>query len=77
MSQFADMAYLFYYTNGKSYQDSAKIVDDEYTFKGTVAEPVQARIRVKYVAATAPKPAFVMGRDMYTFILEPATIKIV
>jgi peroxiredoxin len=77
MSQFADMAYLFYYTNGKSYQDSAKIVDDEYTFKGTVAEPVQARIRVKYVAATAPKPAFVMGRDMYTFILEPAAIKIV
>jgi peroxiredoxin len=77
MSQFADMAYLFYYTNGKSYTDSAKIVADEYSFKGTVAEPVQARIRVKYVAATAPKPAFVMGRDMYTFILEPATIKIV
>lgn len=77
LSQFTDMAYLFYYTGGKSYTDSSKITDNEYSFKGVVAEPVQASIRVKYAAATAPKPAFVRGRDMFTLVIQPGTIKIV
>lgn len=73
----ADWVYLQYRTNGEWKMDSVQAKDGKYAFSGTIAEPVQGRLRVKYaVGADGKKIATVGIRDMTSVFLQPGKIKV-
>lgn len=73
----ADWVYLQYRTNGEWKMDSVQTKDGKYAFSGTIAEPVQGRLRVKYlVGADGKKIATVGSRDMTSVFLQPGKIKV-
>ena len=41
--------YIQYQLEGNNKMDSADFANGQYTFKGTISEPVMARLRVKYL----------------------------
>jgi peroxiredoxin len=73
----ADWVYLQYRTNGEWKTDSVQSKDGKYAFTGMIGEPVQGRLRVKYVAgADGKKITTVPGRDMISVFLQPGKIKV-
>jgi peroxiredoxin len=72
-----DWVYLQYRVNDEWKTDSIQAKDGEYKFTGTIGEPVQGRLRVKYVPGEDGKkvPA-VSSRDMTSVFLEPGKIKV-
>jgi len=73
----ADWVYLQYRANDEWKTDSVQAKDGEYEFTGTIDEPVQGRLRVKYVTGEDGKkvPA-VSSRDMTSVFLQPGKIKV-
>ncbi len=73
-----EWVYLQYRINGEWKLDSIQPENGRYLFMGTISEPVQGRIRVKYAeTADGKKMNLVSKRDMAVVFLEPGKIKTV
>jgi len=69
-----DWVYIGYTVSGEAKKDSVQVVKGKYAFKGKIAEPTLAQLRVKYVSADpAKKPA---RKDFATIFLDGGKIKI-
>jgi len=69
--------YLVYSAGGQRITDSSEVKDGKYAFKGSLVEPVKARLQAKYVAAADGKPRTIsQRRDVASVFIEPAAIKI-
>jgi peroxiredoxin len=66
--------YLSYYFNGNSTEDSANVMDGKYEIKGTLVEPVLARLRAVYKTDTSlkVKRAISYKKDMASVFIENA-----
>jgi len=74
----ADWVYLQYRTGGEWKTDSVQPKDGKYAFTGTIGEPVQGRLRIKYAPdAEGKKIAMVPGRDATSVFLQPGKIKVI
>jgi len=64
--------YLSYYFNGNSTEDSANVVDGKYELKGSLTEPVLARLRAIYKVDTSlkVKRAISYKKDMASVFIE-------
>lgn len=64
--------YLSYYFNGNSTEDSANVVDGKYEFKGSLIEPVLARLRAVYKVDSSlkVKRAISYKKDMASVFIE-------
>ncbi len=68
--------FIRYQSNGNNITDSLTLTGTKYSFTGSIAEPVLARLSVKY-ADTAGKPVKLAGkRDYATVFLSPGKINI-
>lgn len=68
--------YLSYYFNGNSTEDSANVVDGKYELKGSLTEPVLARLRAIYKVDTSlkVKRAISYKKDMASVFIENSTM---
>jgi len=75
----ADWVYISYYINDRHITDSAPVRQNNYYFSGNLAEPVLARLRVKYKAIAANQATLPANnlRDYASVFLQPGTIKVV
>jgi peroxiredoxin len=74
----AEWVYISYYISDKHITDSSLVRQNSYKFAGNIAEPVLARLRVKYKMIAEnhePLPAN-SQRDYASVFLQPGTIKI-
>ncbi|MGB3008161.1 MAG: TlpA disulfide reductase family protein [Chitinophagaceae bacterium] len=72
-----DWVYLQYRTNGEWKTDSLPCSNGKYSFTGEIAEPVLARLRVKYQLDDAGKKVpMVPARDMAAIFIQPGRIKV-
>lgn len=63
--------FLLYRANGERVTDSSTITGGKFSFKGTLAEPLQATVYVRY-ASTRPELKGISGdRDVISFFLQP------
>ena len=70
-------AFLAYRVGSTSVVDSATLVDGAFEFKGTLANPTSASLRVKHDAAPLnPDPKQRVPSDAIMFYLEGATINV-
>ena len=70
--------FLNYSSYGSSVLDSASVVDGKYSFTGSIAEPVLARLRASYEdTGTKVKMALSFKRDMASVFLEGSKVKVV
>lgn len=73
-----EWVYLQYKTNGEWKTDSVKVTGGKYSFSGSVEEPVQGRLRVKYGPDQAGnKVPVVSARDIRFIFLAPGKIKVI
>jgi peroxiredoxin len=75
----ADWVYLSYYIADQHVTDSSPVRQNSYHFAGSLAEPVLARLRVKYKMAGENQPSLPANnrRDYASVFLQPGTIKVV
>jgi peroxiredoxin len=68
--------YLSYYFNGNSTEDSANVIDGKYELKGTLVEPVLARLRAVYKVDTSLKikRAISYKKDMASVFIENSSM---
>ena len=68
--------YLSYYFNGNSTEDSANVINGKYEIKGTLVEPVLARLRAVYKVDTSlkVKRAISYKKDMVSVFIENSSI---
>lgn len=72
-----DWVYLQYRTNGEWKTDSIQSKGGKFSFTGEIAEPLLARLRVKYQTDEAGKKVtLVQARDIATIFLQPGKIKV-
>jgi thiol-disulfide isomerase/thioredoxin len=72
-----DWIYIQYRSHDEWKMDSVQSADGKYEFSGKIAEPVAARIRVKYVPdASGKKVPTVSARDVAVVFLQPGKIKV-
>ncbi|MEO7924133.1 MAG: TlpA disulfide reductase family protein [Chitinophagaceae bacterium] len=72
-----DWIFLQYRSNGDWKIDSVQTKDGKYEFAGMIEEPVQGRLRVKYVLGEdGKKVTTVQGRDMVAVFIQPGKIKV-
>ncbi|HUR67102.1 MAG TPA: TlpA disulfide reductase family protein [Chitinophagaceae bacterium] len=72
-----EWVFLQYRTNGEWKTDSVKTTDGKYSFSGQIAEPITARLRVKYALdEKGVKVPTVGTRDGVTVFLQPGKIKV-
>ena len=73
----AAKVYLQYQLEGNNKMDSADFANGQYTFKGTISEPVMARLRVKYLPDAEGKVVKpVQGRDLLSIFLSSGAITV-
>lgn len=69
--------FIRYQSNGNNVTDSVIITGKKYSFSGKIAEPVQARLSVKYAPDADGKPVKLSGkRDYITVFLAPGKINV-
>jgi peroxiredoxin len=75
----ADLVYISYYIADQHVTDSAPVRQNSYHFSGSIAEPVLARLRVKYKMTGENQPSLPANnrRDYASVFLEPGNIKVV
>jgi peroxiredoxin len=71
--------YLSYYADGKTTTDSAEVVNGKYSFTGTLADPLMASLRAKYLENPESKTirAVSYNRDIKQLFLENSRISVV
>jgi len=75
----ADWVYISYYIADQHITDSSPVRQNSYHFSGSIAEPVLARLRVKYKVIAENQPSLPANnrRDYASVFLQPGTIKVV
>ena len=71
-----DWVYINYSVNGESKKDSVHPADGKYVFKGQIAEPVMAQLRVKYVSTDPAKKQVITRKDYAIIFLQSGKIKL-
>jgi peroxiredoxin len=73
-----DKVYLSYYADGKSTQDSSKVINGKYEFKGMVSDPVMGNLRASYASDTSSKTKRMISykRDVAGIFIENSKINI-
>ena len=72
-----EKVFLYYRAGNESITDSMLVKEGKYSFSGTIAEPVMARIRAVYPELSGGKKrAISFKRDYVTVFLEPSAISV-